>query len=309
MKNFDIDAIQNGTVYDQDGDKVGSVGQVYLDDASGQPNWVTVNTGLFGTKETFVPLDRATVEGDDIRVPYTKDMIKDAPNIDSDGHIDEGQEAELYRYYQLEGGAGYAGTGRDDRGADHGADRGAGDMGADGGADGGADTGRRAADLEDGDSVVRREEELHVGTERVETGRVRLRKHVVQDTKTVQVPVEREEVEVVREPISDGNRGGDLAEGETEVRLTEERPVVEKEVVDKERVGLDKHTVTENRDVQAEVGREEVEVVRDGDHDVDRSGWTDADYEREGYTRDNDGNWLDKLGNKLDRDNDGRIGR
>ncbi|GAA3603652.1 hypothetical protein GCM10022199_04220 [Marihabitans asiaticum] len=343
---LNIEQVQGGTVYDSDGDKVGSVGQIYLDDTTGEPNWVTVNTGLFGTKETFVPLDGARVEDDEIHVPHDKGTIKDAPQVDADGHIDEEQEAELYRYYGVEDRRGFAGDrdggragaaggaagaagaaagtrdGGADRGADGGADGGAefaadghADRGADGGADGGAefaadghaDRGADggadggAGDLDGDSSVVRHEEELRVGTEKVETGRVRLRKHVVTDTETVQVPVEREEVEIVREPIADGETGGDLGDGDVEVTLTEERPVVEKEVVAKERVGLDKETVTENRDVQAEVGREEVEIERDGDRgDVDRSGWSDADYEREGYTRGDDGGWLDRDGKRVD---------
>ena len=75
-----------------------------LDDATGQPNWVTVNTGLFGGNETFIPLDEATQDGDDLRVPYTKAFIKDAPNLDADSHVDESQEDELYRYYGLQAG-------------------------------------------------------------------------------------------------------------------------------------------------------------------------------------------------------------
>lgn len=93
--NMSIEDLQRSTVIDQDGDKVGKVGQVYLDDANGQPNWVTVNTGLFGGSETFIPLDEATQDGDDLRVPYTKAFIKDAPNLDADSHVDESQEDEL----------------------------------------------------------------------------------------------------------------------------------------------------------------------------------------------------------------------
>lgn len=255
--SYDIDDLQRADVIDSNGDKVGGVGQVYLDDSTGEPSFVTVKTGFFGTNESFVPLRGAEVSGDEVRVPYTKDVIKDAPNISEDGHLEPDQEDEIHRYYAAadSGVAGSASYRDGDRDRD---DRAIGDRDLDVDRDHG-----------DGDSVVRREEELHVGTERVETGRVRLRKHVVTETKTVQVPVEREEVEVVREPIADGEgrRGGELADDETEVRLTEERPVVEKEVVDKERVGLDKRTVSDTREVEAEVGREEVEVVGDGHED------------------------------------------
>ena len=293
--NMSIEDLQRSTVIDQDGDKVGKVGQVYLDDATGQPNWVTVNTGLFGGNETFVPLDEATQDGDDLRVPYTKAFIKDAPNLDADSHVDESQEDELYRYYGLQaGGTERVRDGRD--GAVDGRDAvAAGTAGTAAGAAGAAHTGdrrdgdRRDNDLRDGDarhrddvaaagtargddanSVVRHEEEVNVGTERVQTGRARLRKHIVHDTKTVTVPVEREEVEIVREPIADGEQGGRLSDEDVEVTLSEERPVVEKDVVAKERVGLDKNVVRDQEQVQTDVAREEVEIERDGDVRNDR---------------------------------------
>lgn len=92
--------LSGGTVVSQTGEKVGKVGQVFLDDHSGEPEWVTVKTGLFGTAESFVPLADADVQGDEIRVPYTKDTVKGAPRVDdSEGHLSLGEEAELYRYY------------------------------------------------------------------------------------------------------------------------------------------------------------------------------------------------------------------
>lgn len=69
----------NGNVVGTDGAKIGGVGQVYADDDTGQPNWVTVKTGLFGTKESFVPLEGARVEGDDIVVPYTRTRSRTRP--------------------------------------------------------------------------------------------------------------------------------------------------------------------------------------------------------------------------------------
>ena len=92
--------LSGGTVVSQAGEKVGKVGQVFLDDHSGEPEWVTVKTGLFGTGESFVPLTDADVQGDEIRVPYTKDTVKGAPRVDdSEGHLSLEEEAELYRYY------------------------------------------------------------------------------------------------------------------------------------------------------------------------------------------------------------------
>lgn len=293
---FDINKLNNATVFDRDGDKIGTVGSVYVKDQTEEPSFVTVKTGLFGTKETFVPVEAAKETADGLQVPYTKAFVKDAPNVDADGHITEAEENEIYRYYENGNGrdgfvgdrdgvrdhhagaaAGAAGVGAAGVAADHDRDG----VARDGVA---ADRDRDAHLGRDHDAeggMVRREEELHVGKERVETGRVRLRKHVVAEQKTVTVPVEREEFEVVREPIADGHTGGRLSNDEQTVTLSEERPVVEKEVVDKEHIGLEKNVVSEEQRVRADVRREEVDIDREGD--------------KQG------------LKDKLDRDNDGRL--
>ena len=264
---FSIDELYSGTVYDSNGDKIGKVNQVYTDDTTGEPQFVTVNTGLFGTRESFVPVRGATARGDDIHVPYTKDYVKDAPNIDADGHMEESEQDQLFRYYDYSGG-GYS-TGIGDRDVSTGVG-GVGDTTLD------RDLDRdRDLDLDrgDDDSIVRREEQLRVGTERVETGRLRIRKHVVTEQQSVTVPVEREEFEVVREPLDGRSTSGDLGDDEIAVTTHEERPVVDKEVVDAERIGVEKRTVTDQERVSADVSKEEVDVDRDGGiADIDRDG-------------------------------------
>ncbi len=96
-----IDRIEGSTAYDAAGEKVGRVGQLYLDDESGRPSWITVSTGFFGTAETFVPLEGASFDGDDLRLAYSKDTIKNTPRFDTDEHLDQAEEAELHRYYGL----------------------------------------------------------------------------------------------------------------------------------------------------------------------------------------------------------------
>src|SRR3954465_2222281 len=91
-------------VYDESGAKIGSAGEVYLDDETGQPEWVTVRTGLFGTKESFVPIRDADLTDDGVRVPVTKTQVKNAPKIDTDGHLSPQEEQDLYRYYGLGSG-------------------------------------------------------------------------------------------------------------------------------------------------------------------------------------------------------------
>ena len=107
-------------VYDESGEKIGSAGEVYLDDETGQPEWVTVRTGLFGTKESFVPIRDANLTDDGVRVPVSKTQVKDAPKIDTDGHLSPEEEQELYRYYGMGTGtdAGFQTTGTETRGTE-----------------------------------------------------------------------------------------------------------------------------------------------------------------------------------------------
>jgi uncharacterized protein (TIGR02271 family) len=258
----------SGNVVSQDGNKIGSIGQVYVDDETDQPNWVTVKTGLFGTSESFVPLEGARIEGNDIVVPYDKELVKDAPRVDADGHLEPTEEDRLYAHYQLsDGGVSYsdATTGRDaGTAATTTTD------GYDGGVAGSA-TGRAESSTDD--AMTRSEERLNVGTEKQATGRVRLRKYVTTENVTQTVPVQREEVRLEREPITEANRGDatsgpDLSEREHEVVLHEERPVVEKETVPVERVRLGKETVTDDVTVNEEVRKEEIDT--DGVDDTRR---------------------------------------
>lgn len=259
----------HANVIDPEGNKIGSVGELYLDDRTQDPNWAAVKTGLFGMSQSFVPLDEATMDGDDIRVPFTKDQVKDAPRVDPDGHLEPADEDRLYEHYRL---SGYGNTGTDRRGFT--------DTDTTGYA--GTDTGRTVGRETTGydtsgpttdDAMTRSEERLHVGTEAREVGRARLRKYVVTENVTRTVPVSREEVRIEREPITDANRGEamsgpDLSEEEHEVVLHAETPVVEKETVPVERVRLETDTVTDQETVSEEVRREEIDT--DTDTDINR---------------------------------------
>jgi len=234
-------------VYAADGAKIGRAGAVFVDDETGQPAWVTVHTGLFGTRQSFVPISQAEVVSDGLTVPYSKDQVKDAPNVDpdDDGHMSPQEEERLYDHYGL--AATYQGSaGR-----------------------GGESDGRDRGGRHDDDAMTRSEERLTVGTRQEEVGRARLRKYVVTEQQSVQVPVSREEVRLEREPITDANRdaafeGPEISEAEHEVTLTEERPVVEKEAVPVERVRLTKDRVTDEETVSGEVRKEQIEAEGTG---------------------------------------------
>lgn len=231
----------------EDGDKIGKVGQVYFDDATGRAEWVTVETGLFGSSESFVPLRQATFDSGELRVPYSKSKVKDAPNIDDSRHLDVEEEEALYRYYGLD----YSGTDLGGRATERVAPE-------------GHDTSGPSTDS----AMTRSEEELRVATQRQEAGRARLRKYVTTEQETVTVPVRREEVRVEREPITEANvdaamSGPEISEEEHEVVLHEERPVVSTEAKPVERVRLDTDVVTENETVGGEVRKEHIEVEGD----------------------------------------------
>jgi uncharacterized protein (TIGR02271 family) len=241
----DMDTVrtwQGRTMVDRDGSRIGTIDAVYLDDQTGQPEWALVNTGLFGTKSSFVPLAQATQTDHDVGVPYDKQLVKDAPRIDPAGHLSEAEERQLWRHYGLD----YDRTLR---------------RRATGPDAAGQDTSGPRTD----DAMTRSEEELRIGTSQRERGRVRLRKFVTTEQVEQTVPVQRERVRVEREPITDANldaatSGPEISEAEHEVIVREEEPVVEKRVVPRERVRLDKETVTDEERVAERLRKERIEV-------------------------------------------------
>ena len=100
LPSQDLEQLYDAVVVDRDGDRVGTVGQIYLDDATEQPTFVTIRTGLFGTRETFVPVQDADYTDDgELRVPYDKSMIKGCPTVDPEGHVDPDEQTTLFAHY------------------------------------------------------------------------------------------------------------------------------------------------------------------------------------------------------------------
>jgi uncharacterized protein (TIGR02271 family) len=239
------------TLKGRNGEKIGKIDQLYVDQETDKPEWALVNTGLFGTKSSFVPIAGASPSGEDVIVQVDADQVKDAPQMEADGQLSEQQEAELFRHYGIDYTAEGSVTATD---------------GPHGGGNG-HDTSGPTTD----DAMTRSEEELRVGTAERERGRARLRKYVVTEEVQQTVPVQREEVRVEREPITDANvdqalDGPEISEEEHEVVLHEEEPVVEKRTVPKERVRMEKETHVDEETVSDEVRKERIEA----DGDVDR---------------------------------------
>lgn len=150
-----VEALYDCDVIDNKGEKIGSVKQVWLDDGTGAPMWAEVHTGLFGMKESFVPIQQGHVAGGAITVPVAKEQVKDAPSVHiSDDHMSDEEQEALHRHYGM---IPRAKTGEHDR--------------------------LRG----DAAEVTLSEEKLDVGTRNVETGRVRLVKHTVTEQRNVTV--------------------------------------------------------------------------------------------------------------------------
>lgn len=236
-----------------DGEKIGSVKEIYEDQRTGKPEWALVTSGLFGTRSHFVPLAGAEPSGEGVRVRVSKDQVKDAPSIESDGQLSEQEERQLFEHY----GVPYTEEGSVTA---EGSPRGEGGNGS-----AGHDTSGPNTD----NAMTRSEEELLIGKAQQEKGRARLRKFVVTEQVQTTVPVQREEVRIEREPVTEQNRdqaldGPEISEEEHEVVLHEEVPVVDKQTVPKERVSLQKDTLTEEREVSEEVRKERIDT--EGDH-------------------------------------------
>ena len=242
----DMRTWQGRDAHGQDG-PLGPVEGIYLDDETGEPEWLGIATDAGPI--SFVPVTQATHSPDGVRLPYTREQVRSAPTTQADGHLSPEEEAALYRHYGRDYSPMPARAQRPTTG-----ERGV----------VGHDTSGPTTD----NAMTRSEEELRVGRMQVETGRVRLRKYVVTEQVQTTVPVQREEVRIEREPITDANVGNAmdgpaLSEEEHEVVLHAEEPVVDKRVVPKERVRLEKDAVVEEVQVTEELRKERIEAEGD----------------------------------------------
>lgn len=220
------------------GSKVGSVSEIYLDNDTGQPEWALVSSGLLGTKSTFVPLAGASSDGDTVRVPYPKDQIAGAPNLDAGLELTQPQEAELYSYYVLNYSESASSSGLPD----------------------GAAGLSYAPQRVEGEAMTRSEEELRVDPRSVEAGRVRLRKWVEVEPVEIDVQTRRETANIQTQPVNEPVAGAVMGEQEIEISLHREEPVIEKRTVAKERIDLVKDVRTEQEQVSADLRKERIDV-------------------------------------------------
>jgi len=255
MNAMTLEQLEGRPITGADGQKIGTVADVYFDKDTRQPEWALVTTGLFGTKHSFVPITSASTTGEGLAVPFTKDQVKDAPRLDDDGELSEDEELLLSQHY----GMSYS-----EAPSDSGLPVG----GAPSGTTGRGPVGEDVSGPETDEAMTRSEEELRIDKIRRPSGLVRLRKYITTEQVAATVPVQREEVRIEREAITDANVGAamsgpELSEEEHELTLSEEEVTVDKRVVPKERVRLDKDVVTEERQVSEDVRKEQIEVEGD----------------------------------------------
>ena len=252
--DMSLEQLEGRPVVGPDGQKIGTVADVYFDKDTRQPEWALVTTGMFGTKHSFVPITSASTTSEGLQVPFTKDQVKDAPRLDDDGELSQDEELLLSQHYGISYSEAPSDSGLPEGGAP--APRGRGPVGND------------VSGPETDEAMTRSEEELRIDKIRRPSGLVRLRKYITTEQVAATVPVQREEARIEREPITDANvgaamRGGDLTEEEHELTLSEEEVTVDKKVVPKERVRLDKDVVTEERSVTEDVRKENIDVEGD----------------------------------------------
>jgi uncharacterized protein (TIGR02271 family) len=257
LSSDDVQLLVGTDAYGSDGEKIGTIGQVFLDDQTGDPVFATVNTGLFGMSENFVPLAEAAIgEGGTVNVGFDRDRVKGAPHVSPDGgHLSPDEEQTLYDYY----GVSYVSDSAYD---DTSVQRETTYQGA-----------VENQPVTDDDAMIRSEERLRVGKRREVTGRARLRKYVVTENVTMTVPVRREKAVLETVPVgeeadsdfvSEGiAEGAPLSDEQPEIILHEEVPVVDTVVQPVERVRLGSEEYTTEETVTEPVREERIEVTGD----------------------------------------------
>jgi uncharacterized protein (TIGR02271 family) len=254
--------MQGRPVYTSDGEKLGDFEEIYHDEDTGQPEWIRVRSatlgGILGTKHFLVPLAGAEFQDSEdpaIRVPYSKERVQDAPDVEGDW-ISEEDEHRLYNYYGLQASERRSETQLPDREIGEQHQHPAGEM---------REEHQHPVTPQGEATISRHEEELQVGKREVEYGRVRLRKWVETEPVTEEIELRRETAFVEREPVNRPASGAAIGEEEVEMPLHREEPVVSKETMEREQITVHPEEEIEEETVHGEVRRERVEVEDDSD--------------------------------------------
>jgi len=270
------------SVLDQNDSKVGDVEAVW-EDSTGDPAFLSVRTGWLGFgRAHVVPADAASVSEQKhaIRLPYTKDVIKNAPSYDADTNIDAKAENEIYDYYRGYGFSGEPGRGTEDSGyrpppmPESTSGAGLGELS--GGehstvTEAGHEPSRDVSSgTEEERTIPLKEEQLNVEKREHNSG-VRVRKVVRTETVNKPVELEREELVVERANV---DRPTDEQVGTDEdvfIPLRREEAVAHKDTKVREEVHIGKQKHREHQDIHDEVKKEDVDIQDTSENPEDRS--------------------------------------
>jgi hypothetical protein len=190
MTDYDLDALlgwRGRTVRDRNDEKIGKIGDLYLDEETDRPAYAGVRTGLLGRRESILPLEGIVERDGDLIAPYDAELVHDAPAIDPDEALDDEEQMRLARHYDAppESPSAPDASAASSSATDAEPDRSEGE----------------GASAE----MIRSEEEVVTGTTGMKpTERVRIRKVLVTDNVTKQVPVRREEIRLETDPPPEG---------------------------------------------------------------------------------------------------------
>ena len=256
------------TLYDADHQKIGKIDNIYVRGPNKEPVFASVSQGFLGRKETLVPLSLTHFENDNVVADTKKDVIKDAPTIGANSNLTHEDEQKFYQYYTDALQPSPYATAPDTNAQ-------------------GTTVSEQSTEQNqpaalpqseqpvnhdelpapqsagpDPYTMTRSEEEIRVGTQNEESGRVRLEKYVVTENVNMTVPVSHEEVRLEREPITnpEPQSATTLGDQEQEIILHQETPVVDKQVVPKETVRMDKQTVEGQQTIHDQLRKEEIKL-------------------------------------------------
>jgi hypothetical protein len=181
MTDYDLDTIlgwRGRTVRDRKDQEIGKIGDLYLDEQTDRPAYAGVRTGLFGRRESIIPLAGIVERDGELIAPYDAELVHDAPAVDPDEALDEAEQQRLARHYD----APPPSSREEDTETD------------------------ASADATAGAEMIRSEEEVVTGTTPMRPAeRVRIRKVVVTENVTKEVPVRREEIRLETDPPPEGD--------------------------------------------------------------------------------------------------------
>ncbi|HEX6702446.1 MAG TPA: YsnF/AvaK domain-containing protein [Gaiellaceae bacterium] len=210
-----------------EGDELGHVDALYYDLERGAVAWIGIADETPTSARTLVPADGVSFGHDAVRIPYEREVVARAPQVDAE-ELDDPTEELLTAYFGI-----------GERGNEH----------------------ETAVLRPDDEPTAPTEETVVVGKQREEAGRVRMRKRVETEPVTVEIEIERETARVYREPLGlPVARDIELGETEVEIPFFAERPVLGKHVVAAERIRVEKDVARDTRSVD-----DELRVERDAE--------------------------------------------